>query len=157
MADKFYHVIGSVGDRKVEMLFADLTLKELNSAFVRPYRRGHTFFTGTRVVNPSELQSVRIIETAVLETYARSQINQDDLAQIAEINRTSAFMFVSAGRGYEPDDLAEAGADVTRTYLRGGPGSSVGLLGLSERATGWILSIVAAVAATGAAKWLGWA
>ena len=40
MADKFYHVIGGVGDQKEEMLFSDLTLKELNSDFVRPYSRG---------------------------------------------------------------------------------------------------------------------
>lgn len=156
MAEKFYHVIGAVGDRKVEMLFSDLTLKELISDFVTPYKRGETFFAGARVVAPSELRLVRIVETTVPEAGARGKINQDDLAHIAEINRTSGFTIISPGRGYEPDDLVEAGTDVTRIYLRGGPGSSVGLLGLSKQAIGWTLGIVAAVIATGAAKLLGW-
>lgn len=157
MDDKFYHVIGAMGDREVEMLFSDLTLKRLMREFIGPYRRGETFFAGTRVVDPSELRSVRIVETAVPEASARGKINREDLAHIVEINRTSGFTIISPGRGYEPDDLVEAGSDVTRAYLRGGPGSSDGLLGLSKQAIGWTLGIVAAVAATGAAKWLGWA
>jgi hypothetical protein len=156
MTEKFYHVIGAVDDRKAKMLFSDLTLKDLISDFVRPYERGEKFFAGGRVVAPSELRLVRIVETAVPESDARGKINQDDLASIAEINRTLGFIIISPGRGYEPDDLVEAGTDVTRTYLRGGPGSSVGLLGLSKQAIGWTLGIVAAVIATGAAKWLGW-
>jgi hypothetical protein len=157
MAEKFYHVIGAVGDPKVEMLFSDLTLKELISDFVTPYKRGETFFAGARVVAPSELRLVRIVQTTVPEAGARGKINHDDLAHIAEINRTSGFTIISPGRGYEPDDLVEAGTDVTRIYLRGGPGSSVGLLGLSKQAIGWTLGIVAAVIATGAANLLGWA
>jgi hypothetical protein len=133
MAEKFYHVIGAVGDPKVEMLFSDLTLKELISDFVTPYKRGETFFAGARVVAPSELRLVRIVQTTVPEAGARGKINHDDLAHIAEINRTSGI------------------------YLRGGPGSSVGLLGLSKQAIGWTLGIVAAVIATGAANLLGWA
>lgn len=157
MADKFYHVIGAVGDQKAEMLFSDLTLKELISDFVKPYSRGKTFFFGARVVAPSALRLVRIVETAMPEADAREQINHDDFAQITEINRTSGFTIISPGRGYEPDDLVEAGTDVTRIYLRDGPGSSIGLLGLSKHAIVWTLGIVAAVIATGAAKWLGWA
>ena len=157
MTGNFYHVIGGMGDQKEEMLLSDLTFKELNSDFVRPYSRGKTFFAGTRIVVPSELRLVRIIETAMPESDARRKINREDLAQIAEMNRTSGLTIISPGRGYAPGDLIEAGTDVTRIFLRSGPGSSVGLLGLSKRAFSWTLGIIAAVAATGAAKWLGWA
>lgn len=156
-ADKFYHVIGAVEDRKPEMIFSDLTRKVLMSDFVGPYRRGETFFAGAQIVAPSKLRSVRIVETTTREADACAQLNREDLAQIAEFNRTSGITIISPGRGYDPDDLADAGRDVTSIYLKGGPGSSAGLLGLSKAAIGWTLGIAAGVLATGAAKWLGWA
>jgi hypothetical protein len=156
MTDKFYQVLGAIGDRKTEMLFSDLSAKELHKQFVVPYRRGRTFFAGTSVVAPAELRKVRIIETPVKEAAARDRINRDSLADIEEMNRTSNLLIISAGQGYEPEDIAEAGSDVTRTFLRGGPGSSTGLLGLSKNAAGWLLGVVASVLAAGLAKWLGW-
>ncbi len=156
MTDKFYQVLAAIGDRKTEMLFSDLTARELGQEFVAPYRRGKTFFAGTTVVNPSELRKVRIIETPVKEAEARDRINRDSLAEIAEMNRTSGLMIISPGQGYEPEDVAEAGVDVTRTFLRGGPGSSNGLMGISKTAAGWLLTIVASVLAAGLAKLLGW-
>jgi hypothetical protein len=156
MTEKFYHVLGAIGDRKTEVLFSDLTAKELRKQFVVPYKRGRTFFAGTSVVVPAELRRIRIIETPVKEAEARDRINRDSLADIAEMNRTSGLVIISPGQGYEPDDIAEAGADVTRTFLRGGPGSPSGLLGLSKNAAGWLLGIVASVLAAGLAKWLGW-
>jgi len=156
MTDKFYHVLGAIGDRKTEVLFSDLTAKELRMQFVVPYIRGYSFFAGTSVVSPAELRKVRIIETPVKEAEARAQVNRDSLADIAEMNRTGGLFIISPGQGYEPDDIAEIGADVTRTFLRGGPGSSNGLLGLSKNAAGWLLGIVGGVLAAGLAKWLGW-
>ena len=90
------------------------------------------------------------------EAEAREQVNRDSLADIAEMNRAGGLFIISPGQGYEPDDIAEAGADVTRTFLRGGPGSSSGLLGLSKTAAGWLLGIVSSVLAAGLTKWLGW-
>lgn len=156
MTNKFYQVLGAIGDRKTEVLFSDLTEKELREQFVVPYRRGKTFFAGTSLVTPAELRKVRIIETPLKEAEVRGQINRDSLAEIAEMNRTSGLLIISAGQGYEPEDIAEVGTDVTLTFLRGGPGFSSGLLGLSKNAVGWLLGIVASVLATGLVKWLGW-
>lgn len=156
MTDKFYQVLAAIGDRKTEMLFSDLTAKDLGKEFITPYMRGKTFFARTLIVNPSELRQVRIIETPVKEAEARHRINCASLAEIAEMNRTSGFTIFSPGQGYEPEDIVDAGVDVTRTFLRGGPGSSNSLLGLSKTAAGWILTIVASVLAAGLAKWLGW-
>lgn len=97
-----------------------------------------------------------MIETPVKEAEAREQINRDSLADIAEMNRTSGLFIISPGQGYEPEDIAETGADVTRTFLREGPGSSSRLLGLSKTAVGWLLGIVGSVLAAGLAKWIGW-
>lgn len=156
MTDKFYQVLGAIGDRKTEVLFSDLTAKELHKQFVGPYRGGKTFFAGTSVVAPAELRKVRIIETPVKVAEARDRLNRDSLADIAETNRTSGLLIISPGQGYEPEDVAEAGTDVTRTFLRGGPGSSSGLLGLSKKALGWLLGIIASVLAAGLAKSFGW-
>jgi len=124
MTDKFYHVLGAIGDRKTEVLFSDLTAKELRKQFVVPDVRGCTFFAGTSVVSPAELRKVQIIETPMKEAEAREQVDRDSLADI----RTGGLFIVSPGQGYETDDIAEAGANVTRNFLRGGLGSSSGLL-----------------------------
>jgi hypothetical protein len=157
MADRFYHVLAAVGDREVQTLFADLNETELDKEFVKPYKRGKTFFAGSQIVNPAELRAVRIIETSMREDEARRRINKESLAQIEEMNRTSSVMIFSTGQGYEPEDLVEAGTDVTRTYLTGGPGSSTRLWGLSKTVVGWMLGIAAGVIATGLAKLFGWA
>lgn len=157
MADRFYHVLAAVGDREVQMLFADLKETELRKEFIKPYRRGTIFFAGFQIVNPAELRTVRIIETSTREDEARRHINQVSLAQIEEMNRTSGVIIISAGYGYNPEDLVEAGTDVTRTYLTGGPGASTRLWGLSRTVVGWMLGVVAMVIAAGWAKLLGWA
>lgn len=91
------------------------------------------------------------------EAKRRQRVNNASLARIDEMNRTSGFVIISPGEGYEPEDLAEAGPDVTRTYLRGGLGSSTGILGFPKSVMGWTLDIVAEAVAAGVAKWLGWA
>lgn len=58
MTDKFYHVLGAIGDRKTEVLFSDLTTKALREQFVIPYKRGRTFFAGTSIIAPAELRKV---------------------------------------------------------------------------------------------------
>lgn len=156
MTDKFYQVLAAIGDRKPEMLFSDLTLKQLNKEFVKPYKRGKTFFAGPSVINPSELSQIQIIETPVKEAEARDKISRDSVAEITEFNRTSEIMVFSTGHGYDPEDIVEAGVDVTRTYIRGGPGSSKSLSGLSKQAAGWVLTIITGVLTAGLAKLVGW-
>lgn len=153
----FYHVLAEINSEKAQMLFSDLTLSELGGQFVTPYKRGKTFFSGSRLINPAELKAIHIIETTECEAAARQRINEASLQQIAEINRTGIVSIFSPGSGYAPEDLLEAGTDITRSHLKGGPGSSVALFGMSKQAADWTLGIVAAAASTGLAKWLRWA
>ncbi|QYF92534.1 hypothetical protein KY495_17550 [Massilia sp. PAMC28688] len=155
MPESFYHVLAAVGDAPAQVLFSDMTQKELVKNFVTPYRRDKAFFAGTQIVNPSELRTVRIIETAGREAEERERINLASLAQIEEGNRSSGVIICSIGQGYEPEDLQDAGADVTRMHLRAGPGSSTSIWGLSKTVVGWTLGIAAGVIVTGLAKWLG--
>lgn len=56
----------------------------------------------------------------------------DSLAQIDEINRTSSVMIISAGYGYDQEDIIEAGTDVARSFLLTGPVTSKALLSMSQ-------------------------
>lgn len=157
MNEPFYHLLGADGGGKVQVLFSDLDLTELNKSFVKPFRRGESFFAGSRLIRPLELQTILIIETSERESTVRQRINRDDLARIEELNRDSNIVFLSPGIGYAPEDLLEGGADVTRQFLSQGPGASATLFGMSKRLLLWILGIVAGVLSTGLAKWVGWA
>jgi hypothetical protein len=153
----FFHVLAVIENEKPQMLFSDLNPAQLKDQFVTPYKRGKTFFAGARIVSPSTLKSIHIIETTEREEVIRQSINTESLQGIDEINRSGSVIFFSIGSGYDPEDLLDGGADVTRKYLTGGPGSAVPVFGMSKQAIGWALGIVSAVAAAGLAKWLGWA
>jgi hypothetical protein len=151
----FLHVIAVIDNEKPQMLFTDLNAAELKDQFVTPYRRGRTFFAGARIVSPAALKSIHIIETTEREEPTRQGINTASLQHIDEMNRSGGVIFISAGSGYDPEDLLEDGTDVTRRFLTGGPGAAGPLFGMSKQALVWALGIVSAVVATGLAKWLG--
>jgi hypothetical protein len=153
----FFHVLGVIDNEQPQMLFSDLQPAGLKEQFVTPYRRGKTFFAGARIVHPSTLKSVHIIETAEPEAVTRQSINAQSMREIDEINRSGGVVFFSTGSGYDPEDLLDGGTDVTRQFLTGGPGAAAPLFGMSKQALGWALGIAGAVLATGLAKWLGWA
>lgn len=151
----FFHVLAVIGDEKPQMLFVDLNSSELKEQFISPYKRGKTFFAGARIINPTMLKSIRIIETTECEEPTRRRINAASLQQIDEMNRSGGVIFISAGSGYDPEDLLEGGIDVTRKFLTGGPGAAGAVFGMSKQALGWVFGIVSAVVAAGLAKWLG--
>jgi hypothetical protein len=152
----YYHVIiKTVGTSSWEMLYADLSLSDLQNRFLKPYRRGRPFLATSRIIKPSELQSIRIIKTVDTEGEARDRINKADLADIAEMNRSSEIMIISPGIGHMPEHLAEAGEDVTGEMLNYGPGSLSSIFCASKKVVGWTLGIIAAVIAAAVTKWLG--
>lgn len=57
MTGKFYQVLAAIGDRKTEMLFSDLTAKELDQEFVAPCRRAKAAPIG--VTTPAGRWNVR--------------------------------------------------------------------------------------------------
>ena len=154
----YFHVVAKTtsGD-KYSCLFLDLSQEDLMRKFVRPYENGKKFFSGNDIYSPADLISIKIIKTARTAQVERDEINRKHREKIDETNRSSQYaVFISLGGGYEPEDIAEAGEDVTHSFIKGPPGLKAGKFSAPLKAVGWIGGIVAAVAAAGIAKWLGW-
>lgn len=153
----YFHVVAKLGQsEKYQRLFADLSESELKERFVRPYEKGAGFFSGNDLIDPRDLRSILIVRTGRAEQVERDDINRNDLDRIEKMNRSSSVVFISAGRGYDPEDIAQAGEDVTHSFIKGPPGFRAARFEPSIKVLGWIGGIIAAVVAAGIVKWLGW-
>jgi len=154
----YHHVIAKTASRdEFRTLFSDLSAAALQERFITPYERGKSFFSGNDLVSPSDLRSVQIVRTQRPDQIERDEINRIDRAKIDKINSSSdSVFFVSIGGGYEPQDIVQAGEDVTHAFIKGPPGFKAGRWAPSMKALGWIAGIIATVVAAGLAKWLGW-
>ena len=154
----YHHVIARVGaDDKCRVLFTDLAVEELGERFVRPYEKGHPFFSGNDLISPNDLRSIRIIRTERKNELEREEINRKDRERIDRLNNSdSGIFFLSVGGGYEPQDIADAGEDLTHTFIKGHPGYKARRWEPSVNVLAWGGGIVASVIAAGIVKWLGW-
>lgn len=154
----YYHVIAKVGaDAKIRCLFSDLSYEELREQFMKPYERGRSCFSGNDLISPYGLASVEVVSTESSDQVEREEINRVDRKRIDEFNRNSFHaVLISVGGGYEPEDIARAGNDITHTLIKGPPGFRSHTLHVSKKVGAWIAGIIATVVATGIAKWLGW-
>ena len=154
----FHHVIAKIGSEdKPRVLFTDLSADALKERFVKPYEKGQAFFAGNDLVAPSDLRSVQIIQTDRSDETERNEINRKDRESIDRLNDpSSGVFFLSLRGGYEPQDIADVGVDVTHDFIKGHPGFKAGKWEPSMKALAWIGGVVATVLAAGAVKWLGW-
>jgi hypothetical protein len=154
----YYHVIAkTASENKHRCLFSDLNIGDLKKRFIEPYELGKSFFSGNDLFSPTDIKSVLIVVTQRPDQIERDEINRKDREQINEINRTSKHcFFLSVGGGYDPEDIAQAGDDVTHTFIKGPPGFKSSRFAPSAKVVGWVIGIVGAVLSAGIAKWLGW-
>lgn len=120
----FLHVVVKLsGEPKPRCLFSDLSSSDLRSKFVRPYRSGQSIMVGNRVVSLSQVTEVRIIQTAANMATSLKEVQRESLNRIERFNREvhGAFL-ISAGSGWEDEDIVETGEDVTANYVQGPPG-----------------------------------
>lgn len=154
----YFHVIGKLNySDEARVLFSDLSQEDLKRDFIKPYERGSTFFSGSELIDSRTITQIRIIETPRVEALEREEINRADLKSIDEMNRqSSGVVLLSLGAGYEPEDIAEAGEDVSRQFIKGAPGFKRGFASHITPMFGWMAGIISAVIASGISKWLGW-
>lgn len=106
----YYHVLVELQDtpKKVRCIFSDLTLKELECKFLKPYRHGQRMFVGTEVIDTMAITSARIIETSHVSDVELHDIQQKSRREIDDFNSSSSsVVLISVGRGYEPEDIEE--------------------------------------------------
>lgn len=154
----YHHVIAKVGtDDKWRCLLSDLSLAELQKRFLEPYGQGSSFAAGGERIPTTVLKSVRIIRTLRPEEVERNEVNKAHLRKLRGGNIPSEGMTAEGtGHGYEPEDIAEAGEDLTGDLLQGPAGSHASGSASMKRAGGWAVAIVAVIAAIALVKWLGW-
>lgn len=154
----YYHVIAKVGsDDKFRSLFSDLSEEAIREKFIKPYEKGASFFSNHDLISAAELKSIKIILTERTDDVERAEINRNERAHIDELNRSSSAIFIASfGGGYQPEDIADAGKDVTHDLIKGPPGYKAVKWTHSRGALAWVLGIIASVLAAGLIKLLGW-
>lgn len=155
----FHHVLITFVDspNKPRCVLSDLSEQQLQLQFVTPYGKGKDILCGSEVIRVGSIKSVQIVRTDKKSEDERSAIQEQSFNEIQELNRQSdSVTIISAGYGYEPEDIAEAGIDVTSQYIVGPPGhaASGGFVELLNNQ--WVVAIGTGLIVAGCVWWLGW-
>jgi hypothetical protein len=138
-------------------MFTDLTERDLRTRFLLPYSKGQSFLCGNEVVEPSIIKKVTLVKTARASAAELKDIQDKSWREVEEFNRNSPVVLISAGRGYDAEDIAEAGEDVTAQFVSGPPGHG-GHWGIVSAVVNhpWVSAIGTGLAVAALAYWLGW-
>ncbi len=156
----YYHVLLTFQAKpdSVRCMFSDLSERELEERFLAPYRRGKSFMCGNEVVESSKIQKVTVVKTPRPSAAELKDIQTKSRKEVEEFNRTSSSMvLISPGRGYDADDIAEAGEDVTASFISGPPGHG-GHWGVVSAVVNhpWVSAIGTGLIVAALGYWLGW-
>ena len=155
----FYHVLITFADApsKPQCVLSDLSEQQLLAQFVTSYKKGKDILCGTEVVRVGGIKTVQIIRTDKKNEDERSAIQEQSFNEIQELNRSSDSLVITRpDYGYEPEDIAEAGADVTSQYIIGAPGhaASGGIGGLLNNQ--WVVAIGTGLIVAVLVWWFKW-
>jgi hypothetical protein len=155
----FYHVLITFADApgKSQCVLSDLSEQQLQTQFVTPYKKGKDILCGTEVVWVGRIKTVQIIRTDKKSEEERSAIQEQSFTEIQELNRRSdSLVIISPGYGYEPEDIAKAGMDITLQYIAGAPGHAVsgGISGLLNNQ--WVVAIGTGLIVAALVWWFKW-
>lgn len=155
----YFHVLVAFRDapNKIKCIYSDLSGSDLESKFLKPYRAGRSTLSGSEIIDITSIVSTQIIETARIMELELNDIQKKSWEEIEDFNRQSnSVTLVSIGRGHEPEDIVEGGADVTSKFITAPPGqqasSSLSMI-LNHP---WVVAILGGLVVAGVAAWLGW-
>lgn len=145
----FHHVLVSLDPEpeKLRSVFTDLSESELKDKFLRPYQMGQKFVSENEIIPTDRIRKVHIVRTARANEVERSDIHKKSMESIRKFNSEGSVILMSGGRGYDPEDILEAGADVTAKYLPLPPGITRESTGLKRFVNHWISKPVTAIVA----------
>jgi hypothetical protein len=155
----FYHVLIIFTDAlsKPQCVLSDLSEQQLQTQFVTPYKKGKDILCRTEVVRVVGIKTVWIIRTDKKSEDERAAIQKQSFSEIQELNRQSnSLVYISPGYGYEPEDIAKAGMDVTLQYITGAPGHAVAgtISGLLNNQ--WVVAIGTGLIVAALVWWFKW-
>lgn len=139
-------------------MLSDLTDEDLHRKFVKPYQRGKNLLCGNEVVEVSHIRKVRIIKTERKSEAELKEIQDKSWKEVQEFNRQSdSVVFISPGCGYLPEEIVEAGKDVTGIYISGPPGQG-GFWSVASEVVNhpWISTIGTGLIVAALVWWFGW-
>lgn len=123
----FYQVLVAVEPEpgKLRCVLTDLSEPQLRAQFVESYRKGRDLVCGNEIIPIASLRKVHVVRTERDDAQERESLNAKSLREIEAINRQpGGVVFLSLGRGYDPEDILEVGADVTAEFISGPPGGA---------------------------------
>ena len=125
----YSHVVAELDDAlgKPVAIFMDLSERELQSRFVKPYKRGIDLVSENSLYPVRRLRKVHVIQTENVSAQELAEVQRKSREDIDNLNRGSSHaVFLLPGYGYDPEDIVHAGADITQTVLTGPPGTKAG-------------------------------
>ena len=118
----YYHVLVTFTDspENTQCVLDDLSEQELKTKFVRLYKKGKDILCDKDLVRIENIKSVQIISTNKKNEDELSIIQEESFKKIQELNRQSdSIAIISLGYGYNSEDIAYVGKDVTSQYIIG--------------------------------------
>lgn len=106
-----------------QQIMVDASERELLSKIVKPFKKGNNLFHDSTVFDSNNIEMIKIIRTDERNEVVRDKIYNASVKRIDKLNRQSdSLVIISPGDGYDPEDILEAGDDVTEKYIVGPPG-----------------------------------
>lgn len=153
----YHHVLIAVEPEPEKLIVAltDLSRDELQTRFVRPYKKGTNLVCGNSIFPVAGIRRVHIVRTEQDDKAERAAISQRSIDEIQELNRDPRGpLFLSLGRGYDPEDILENGEDVTTSFINGPPGHAAGLLRFINNQ--WFMLVATGLIVAFVVWWFGW-
>lgn len=140
----FHHVLITLSNTPNEWrcLFVDLSERELESRFLAPYRKGADILLSGEVIRLLDVRKVQVIRTNRNSETELKDLQDSSYAEVQRLNRLSpGVAFISAGRGYQQEDIAELGKDMTDHFVKGAPGHAPPFSFRDALNNPWVLTI----------------
>ena len=124
----YFHVVAELDDapNKPVAIFIDLSRTELQNQFITPYERGTDLVSKNAIFPIQRLRKLHVIQTQERSEQELLEVQRKSREANDARNRDSPVLFLSVGSGYEPEDIVEAGTDITQAVVNGPPGSKPG-------------------------------
>lgn len=140
----YFHVVVELDGEpnKQVAIFVDLSRTELESQFIKPYDRGIDLVSKNLILPARRLRRVHVIQTDRQSELELREVQRKSREANDELNRDSPVLFLSLGSGYKPEDIVEAGTDITQTVIKGPPGTKPGGAVITAILNnGWVVGI----------------